>query len=57
MTPLGRLFVPGHFLDAVSDHAWLGRPELFDLNALLEQGRSVGNPAEPLVRALRDEAA
>lgn len=30
------------------------RVELFDLDALLEQGRSTGNPAEPLVRALRD---
>jgi len=49
MTPFRRLFVPGHFLDAVSDHAWL--------ETMLEQGRSVGNPAEPLVRALRDEAA
>jgi 3-carboxy-cis,cis-muconate cycloisomerase len=29
------------------------RPELYDLGDLLEQGRAVGNPAEPLVRALR----
>jgi 3-carboxy-cis,cis-muconate cycloisomerase len=29
------------------------RVELYDLGELLEQGRPVGNPAEPLVRALR----
>ena len=29
------------------------RVELYDLGELLEQGRAVGNPAEPLVRALR----
>jgi len=29
------------------------RPELYDIDELLEQGRDVGNPAEPLVRALR----
>ena len=30
------------------------RTEHFDLGGLLERGRSVGNPAEPLVQALRD---
>jgi 3-carboxy-cis,cis-muconate cycloisomerase len=30
-------------------------PKLFDIQELAEQGRSVGNPAEPLVRALRDQ--
>ena len=31
------------------------RLELYDLGQLLEQGRAVGNPAEPLVRALRQQ--
>jgi 3-carboxy-cis,cis-muconate cycloisomerase len=31
------------------------RAELYDLSELLRQGRSAGNPAEPLVRALRRE--
>ena len=30
------------------------RPELFDLDELLAEGRSPGNPVEPLVRALRE---
>jgi len=30
------------------------RPELYDIEALAREGRSVGNPAEPLVRALRE---
>jgi 3-carboxy-cis,cis-muconate cycloisomerase len=30
------------------------RAELYDTESLAEQGRAVGNPAEPLVRALRD---
>jgi len=29
-------------------------PDRFELAAILEQGRAVGNPAEPLVRALRE---
>jgi 3-carboxy-cis,cis-muconate cycloisomerase len=29
--------------------------ELYDLGELLDQGRAVGNPAEPLVRALRQQ--
>jgi 3-carboxy-cis,cis-muconate cycloisomerase len=32
------------------------RAELFDPEKLAEEGRAVGNPAEPLVRALRDAA-
>jgi 3-carboxy-cis,cis-muconate cycloisomerase len=31
------------------------RPERYDPEALAEQGRRVGNPAEPLVRALREQ--
>ena len=31
------------------------RAELYDFGRLLEQGRAVGNPVEPLVRALREE--
>jgi 3-carboxy-cis,cis-muconate cycloisomerase len=30
------------------------RPELYDPERLAEEGRAVGNPAEPLVRALRE---
>jgi hypothetical protein len=30
------------------------RAELYDIEALAREGRSVGNPAEPLVRALRE---
>lgn len=30
------------------------RPELYDIESLAREGRSVGNPAEPLVRALRE---
>jgi len=29
-------------------------PDRFDIGEILEQGRAVGNPAEPLVRALRE---
>jgi 3-carboxy-cis,cis-muconate cycloisomerase len=32
------------------------RVDLYDLGELLEQGRAVGNPAEPLVQALRQRA-
>ena len=32
-------------------------PDRFDLSELFEQGRSVGNPAEPVVRALRARVA
>jgi 3-carboxy-cis,cis-muconate cycloisomerase len=40
--------------DAAATIAQECEPGRFDLDALLEQGRRVGNPAEPLVRALRD---
>lgn len=40
--------------DAAAKIAERCRPELFDFDALLEQGRSTGNPAEPLVRRLRE---
>jgi 3-carboxy-cis,cis-muconate cycloisomerase len=67
LTTFGPLFVPAAIRDAVSDRAWfdamvraeralvpaLDVPEL-DLDALLEQGRAVANPVEPLVRALRE---
>ena len=40
--------VPAEAADAIADAC---RLELYDLGELLEQGRAVGNPAEPLVRA------
>ncbi len=43
--------VPRAAADAI---AGCCRVELFDPLSLAEQGRSAGNPAEPLVRALRD---
>ena len=42
--------VPAEAAEAIADAC---RPELYDLGELLELGRAVGNPAEPLVRALR----
>ncbi|MGH3017806.1 MAG: 3-carboxy-cis,cis-muconate cycloisomerase [Gaiellaceae bacterium] len=42
--------VPAEAAEAIADAC---RLELYDLGQLLEQGRAVGNPAEPLVRALR----
>jgi 3-carboxy-cis,cis-muconate cycloisomerase len=42
--------VPAEAAAAIADAC---RVELYDLTELLEQGRAVGNPAEPLVRALR----
>ena len=42
--------VPAEAAEAIADAC---RLELYDLGELLEQGRAVGNPAEPLVRALR----
>ena len=45
--------VPAEAADAIVD---VCRLELYDLGELLEQGRAVGNPAEPLVRALRQRA-
>jgi 3-carboxy-cis,cis-muconate cycloisomerase len=67
LTTFGPLFVPAAVRAAVSDRAWfdamvraeqallpgLDVPEL-DVDALLEQGRAVANPVEPLVRALRE---
>src|SRR5205823_2769761 len=43
--------VPAPAAAAIADAC---RPSLFDIGALAEAGRAVGNPAEPLVRALRD---
>ena len=67
MTSFGPLFVPAALRAAVSDRAWLDAmiraeqalvPGLvvpaLDVEALLEQGRAVANPVEPLVRALRE---
>lgn len=46
--------VPAPAAAAIADAC---RPSLFDIGALAEAGRAVGNPAEPLVRALRDGIA
>jgi 3-carboxy-cis,cis-muconate cycloisomerase len=43
--------VPTEAATAITDSC---RPELYDIEALAREGRSVGNPAEPLVRALRE---
>ena len=43
--------VPAEAAVAIAERC---RAELYDFGELLEQGRSAGNPAEPLVRALRD---
>ena len=43
--------VPAEAAEAIAGAC---RVELYDLGELLEQGRAVGNPAEPLVRALRE---
>lgn len=43
--------VPAEAADAIAGSC---RADLFDSGALAEEGRSVGNPAEPLVRALRE---
>jgi 3-carboxy-cis,cis-muconate cycloisomerase len=71
LTTFGPLFVPAPLRDAVSDEAWLRAmveaeraltPELeldaskLDIAALCEEGRDAGNPVEPLVRALREQA-
>ena len=42
--------IPAEAADAVAAAC---RPELYDLDAILAEGRAVANPAEPLVRALR----
>ena len=44
--------VPGEAAAAIATKC---RAELFDPAALAEEGRTAGNPAEPLVRALREE--
>jgi 3-carboxy-cis,cis-muconate cycloisomerase len=43
--------VPAEAATAIADSC---RPELYDVETLAREGRSVGNPAEPLVRALRE---
>jgi 3-carboxy-cis,cis-muconate cycloisomerase len=43
--------------DAAAAIAEQCEPDRFDLAELFEQGRSVGNPAEPVVRALRARVA
>jgi 3-carboxy-cis,cis-muconate cycloisomerase len=43
--------VPAEAATAIADNC---RAELFDIEALAREGRSAGNPAEPLVRALRE---
>jgi 3-carboxy-cis,cis-muconate cycloisomerase len=45
--------VPANAAAAIVDGC---RAELYDFGRLLEQGRALGNPVEPLVRALREEA-
>ena len=42
--------------EAAARIAEVCRVDLYDLEGLTEEGRAVGNPAEPLVRALRDAA-
>lgn len=42
--------IPAHAAGAIAEAC---RPELFDAATIAEGGRSAGNPAEPLVRALR----
>ncbi len=44
--------VPADAAAAIADGC---RAELYDFGRLLEQGRAIGNPVEPLVRALREE--
>jgi 3-carboxy-cis,cis-muconate cycloisomerase len=43
---------PAEAADAIVDAC---RLDLYDLGELFQQGRAVGNPAEPLVRALRQQ--
>jgi 3-carboxy-cis,cis-muconate cycloisomerase len=45
--------VPAQAAAAIAE---ICRPELYDAAAIVADGRSVGNPAEPLVRALRKQA-
>jgi 3-carboxy-cis,cis-muconate cycloisomerase len=44
--------IPAHAATAVTEKC---DASLYDIAALSEQGRSAGNPAEPLVRALREQ--
>jgi len=46
--------VPAPAAAAVAERC---RPSIFDVDALSKAGRAVGNPAEPLVRALREDLA
>jgi 3-carboxy-cis,cis-muconate cycloisomerase len=43
--------IPAEAADAIAEAC---RAELFDLELLAKEGRAVGNPVEPLVRALRE---
>jgi 3-carboxy-cis,cis-muconate cycloisomerase len=42
--------VPGHLAGEIGDRC---RADLYDIEALCSDGRAAGNPAEPLVRAIR----
>jgi 3-carboxy-cis,cis-muconate cycloisomerase len=42
--------VPAHLAGAIAERC---RPDLYDIEALCREGRAAGNPAEPLVGALR----
>jgi 3-carboxy-cis,cis-muconate cycloisomerase len=44
--------IPGEAATAIGNAC---RPESFDVGAITVAGRAVGNPAEPLVRALREQ--
>ncbi len=44
--------VPVHAAERVAECC---RPDLYDIEQLCRDGRAAGNPAEPLVRALREE--
>jgi len=44
--------VPAHVAAAIADKC---DPALYDIESLCVQGRAAGNPAEPLVRALREQ--
>src|SRR5581483_1251728 len=46
--------VPREALGAIEDAC---RAELYDVGAIVTEGRSAGNPAEPLVRALRSRVS
>jgi 3-carboxy-cis,cis-muconate cycloisomerase len=44
--------IPAHIAAAIADKC---DSSLYDIELLCDQGRAVGNPAEPLVRALREQ--